>query len=214
MTDKIRVLVVDDHFSARLGTGMAIREEPDMIVVAEATNGMQAVKLYEMHSPDVVIMDYNLPDFTGVEAAKKIREVHPEARIIMFTIHEGEEDIYRATTAEVCGYVSKSAELDEVLMAIRAVGCGGTWFPHAISVKLEARSLREPLSPREVAILRLIVQGAANKEIVTALHLSGGTVKRHVSLILEKLDAPDRTRAAILAIERGIVRLGEKRTTL
>ncbi len=209
MKKKIRVLIVDDHFSARLGIGLAIREEPDMTVIAEATNGTQAVSQYDKHLPDVVIMDYNLPDFNGVEAAKKIHVTHPDARILMFTIHEGEEDIHRATCAEVFGYITKSAELEEVLSAIRTVGAGGRWFPRSISAKLESRASRDHLSDREIDILRHIVKGSANKEIADSLHLSGGTVKRHVSLILEKLGAPDRTRAAILAIERGLIRLGE-----
>lgn len=209
MNPPIKVLIVDDHFSARLGIGLAIRGQPDLEVAGEATNAAQAIHSFDRYRPDVVLMDYNLPDATGVEAAHSIRSRHPEARIVMLTIHEGEEDIHRATEAGVAGYLTKSAEMDEVLQAVRVVGAGGRWFPQSVAAKLKARVARPPLSDRELDILRLIVRGAANKEIADRLHLSGGTVKRHVSLILEKMGAPDRTRAAILAIERGLLRLGE-----
>lgn len=209
MKGKIRVLIVDDHFMARLGLSVPIKREPDMSVVAEARNGTLAVSLFREHQPDVVIMDFRLPDTSGPDVALAIRGEFPAARILMLSAFDGEEDIWRAVNAGVRGYLTKDAEREEVLAAIRQVHGGGTVFPAHVAAKISARREREPLIPREVEMLRLIVRGYSNKEIATMLHMSEGLVKLHVSKILEKLEAPDRTRAATLAIERGIVRLDE-----
>ena len=207
MKKKISVLIVDDHFMARLGLSVPINGERDMTVVAEARNAAQALALYRTHRPDVVTMDYMMPDQNGVEATRAIIAAFPEAQIIMLSGYDGEEDIHRAVEAGVRGYLTKAAERDEVIAAIRAVHHGGRVFSPEVAAKLAARTKREPLTEREVNILRLIVDGRSNKEISTALHMSGGLVKLHVSLILEKLGAPDRTRAATLAIARGIIHL-------
>ncbi len=209
MPHPIRILIADDHFSARIGLTVPINGEDDMTVVAEASSVRQAIENYRHHRPDVVIMDYCLLGGTGVEATKSIRAEFPEARILMFTILDGEEDIYRAVTAGARGYISKSAQLEELLQAIRQLATGGTYFSPEITEKIRAREQRKPLTPRELEILRCIVHGLANKEIAAAIQMSEGTVKLHISLILDKLGAPDRTRAATLAIERGIVHLGE-----
>jgi len=209
MKGKIRVLIVDDHFMARLGLSVPIKREPDMSVVAEARNGALAVSLFREHQPDVVIMDFRLPDTSGPDVALAIRGDFPEARILMLSAFDGEEDIWRAVNAGVRGYLTKDAEREDVLAAIRQVHGGETVFPAHVAAKISARQGREPLIPREVEMLRLIVRGYSNKEIATMLRMSEGLVKLHVSKILEKLEAPDRTRAATLAIERGIVRLDE-----
>ena len=208
MKKKISVLIVDDHFMARMGLSVPINGEADMTVVAEARNAAQALTFYRKHRPDVVTMDYMMPDQNGVEATRAIIAAFPEAQIIMLSGHDGEEDIHRAVEAGVRGYLTKAAERDEVIAAIRAVHEGGRVFPPDVAAKLAARKEREPLTDRELSILRLIVDGRSNKEISTMLHMSEGLVKLHVSKILEKLGAPDRTRAATLAIERGIVHLG------
>jgi DNA-binding NarL/FixJ family response regulator len=205
----IRVLTVDDHFTARLGHSVPINGEPDMQVIAEASTGHEAVELYRKHQPDLVIMDYRLPDLSGVEALQAIHDEFPAVRAIMLTVYEGEEDIYRAITAGAQGYLTKSAERSELLKALRCVAGGDTYFPPEVIAKYKARERRKPLTERELAILRLIVKGHANKDIVSALHMSMGTIKLHVSIILDKMGASDRTHAATLAIERGIVRLGE-----
>jgi DNA-binding NarL/FixJ family response regulator len=207
MKKKISVLIVDDHFMARMGLSVPINGEADMTVVAEARNAAQAFTLYRKHRPDVVTMDYMMPDQSGVEATRTILAAFPEAQIIMLSGRDGEEDIHRAVEAGVRGYLTKAAERDEVIAAIRTVHHGGRVFPPGVAAKLAARNEREPLTEREIAILRLIVDGRSNKEISAALHMSGGLVKLHVSKILEKLGAPDRTRAATLAIARGIVHL-------
>ena len=205
----IRVLVVDDHFATRLGLSMPINNEKGMKVIAEAGTGARAVELYRQHWPDVVLMDYHLPDQSGVEALKAIRAEFPEARVLILTIFDGEEDIYRAVSAGAKGYLTKSCECEEMLQALRSVASGATYFPADIAAKIKAREQRESLTPRELEILRLLVKGHSTKEIVDILKLSMGTIRLHISLILEKLDAYDRTSAVALAIERGIVHLGE-----
>ena len=207
MKKTIKVLIVDDHFMARMGLSVPINGEPDMTVIAEARNAAQALTLYREHRPDVVTMDYMMPDQDGIEATRTIITAFPEAQIIMLSGRDGEEDIHRAVQAGVRGYLTKAAERDEVIAAIRSVHQGERVFPPEVAAKLAARSKRESLTERELAILRLIVDGRSNKEIATTLNLSGGLVKLHVSLILEKLGAPDRTRAATLAIARGIIHL-------
>ncbi|MEY4482737.1 MAG: hypothetical protein RL693_189 [Verrucomicrobiota bacterium] len=203
----IRVLIVDDHFMARLGLAVPINGEPDMCVVAEAEDATEALSQFREHRPDVVTMDYRLPGKSGAEAVLAIRGEFPDARIIMLSAYEGEEDIFRAAQAGVSGYLTKSASRADVLAAIRCVHAGGKAFAPAIAAKLKAHQRREPLIPRELEILRHIVEGLANKEIAAAMHLSEPLVKLHVRKVLEKLGAVDRTRAATLAIERGIVHL-------
>jgi DNA-binding NarL/FixJ family response regulator len=204
----IRVLIVDDHFMARLGLGVPINGEPDMKVVGEAADAAEAIAQFRKLKPDVVTMDYRLPGAGGVETAQQILAEFPEARVLMITAYEGEEDIFRAIQAGACGYLTKDASRAELLDAIRRAHAGETVLAPAVAAKLRERQRREPLIPREIDILRLIVDGRANKEIASALNLSEPLVKLHVRKILEKLGAPDRTRAATLAIERGIVRLG------
>ena len=204
---RIRVLIVDDHFMARLGLSVPINGEPDMCVVAEAEDADEALRQFRKHQPDVVTMDYRLPGESGAEAALAIRGEFPNARIIMLSAYEGEEDIYRAAQAGISGYLTKSATRADVLGAIRSVHAGEKAYAPAIAAKLQAHQKREPLIPREVEILRHIVEGRANKEIAESMRLSEPLVKLHVRKILEKLGAVDRTRAATLAIERGIVHL-------
>ncbi len=205
MKSKIRILIVDDHFMARLGLAVPINGEPDMTVIAETDTAADALLLYRSHQPDVVLMDYRLHGESGVDAARNIRAEFPSARILMLTALEGEEDIHRAAGAGVCGYLSKQSRREEVLGAIRRVHAGEHVFPAAIAAKLRARERRDPLIPREIEILHHIVQGRSNKEIAAALKMSESLIKHHVRKILEKLAVPDRTRAATLAIERGIV---------
>lgn len=205
----IRVLIVDDHFATRLGLSLPINNEKDMKVVAEAGTASRAIELYRQHRPDVVLMDYDLPDQTGVDALKAIRAEFPDAQALILTIFDGEEDIWRAVSAGARGYLTKSSECEQVLLAIRTIGSGATYFPPDIAEKLRAREKRTPLSDRELEILRLLVKGHSTKEIVDLMKLSMGTIRLHISLILEKLGAYDRTNAVAIAIERGIVHLGD-----
>ena len=205
----IRVMIVDDHFATRLGLSVPINNEPDMTVVTEAGTSARAVELYREHRPDVVTMDYQLPDKNGVETLEAIRAEFPEAKVLMLTVFDGEEDIYRAVTAGAKGYLTKSAECEEVLRAIRRVAAGAACFSPVIAAKIKEREKRRPLTPRELEILKLLVKGYSTKDIVHMLGLSMGTIRLHISLILDKLDAFDRTNAVAKAIERGIVHLGK-----
>ncbi len=204
---KIRLLLVDDHFMVRMGLRASLEREPDMAVVAEAGNAREAVELFRRDAPDVVLMDGRLPDQHGAAATAQIRAEAPGARVILVSVDEGEEDIHRATEAGVRGYLPKSIEREELLRAVREVHAGGCYFPPAIVARITDRRGREPLSEREISVLRLVMKGFANKQIADELRITEATVKAHVSRVMEKLEAPDRTRAVAVAIERGIMRL-------
>ncbi len=203
----IRLLLVDDHFIIRMGLASSLNQETDIEVVAEASNGTEAVASYQKNLPDITLMDGRLPDFHGIEATSQIKALYPTARIIILSIDETEEDIHRAIAAGARSYLPKSIERDELLLAIRTVHAGGTYFPASIAQRIAERSKRIALSERELEVLHQIVLGQANKQIADTLGIAEITVKVHVSHILVKLGVPDRTRASTLAIERGIVRL-------
>jgi len=204
---RIRILVVDDHFMVRLGWIGAFEGVSDMVVAGEARNGAEAIAEFERLKPDVTLMDGILPDMHGVEVSRRILGKHPGARIILVSINETAEDIHRALEAGACGYVPKSAEKDAIVRAIRAVAAGEQFIPPHLARRLAERNLHATLSSREIEVLRLISQGRANKEIADQLGLSVPTVKTHIAHILEKLDAPDRTRAVTIAMERGLLRM-------
>lgn len=203
----IRILVVDDHFMVRLGLVGAISAEPDIEVVGEASNGAEAIALFDRLHPDVTLMDGILPDIHGVEVTRRILERHPGARIILVSINETAEDIHRALEAGAAGYIPKSAEKDAIVQAIRTVADGDQFLSPGLSLRLAERDLQPLLSVRETQVLSLIATGMANKQIATQLALGEATVKTHVRHILEKLGAPDRTRAVTLAMERGLLRM-------
>jgi len=202
----IRVLVVDDHFMVRLGLISAIGAEPDIEVVGEASSGNEAVEIHARLLPDITLMDGMLPDIHGLEAVRRILESSPDARIIMVSINDTAEDVHRAMAAGAWGYIPKSAEKHAIVHAIRAVADGARFLPSELSRKLAERNLQPLISTRELDVLRLVARGYANKQIAAELAVGEATVKTHVRHILEKLGAPDRTRAATLAIERGILR--------
>ena len=206
-SQKTRVLLVDDHFVVRMGLAGSLNAEQDLKVVAECGSGEQAVELYRTHQPDVVVMDWRLPGISGVEATAAIRAEFSHARIVMVSNYDGEEDVHRAVEAGAAAYLPKSVEREELLAAIRSVSDGRTYFPPAIAARLAARHERPEVSPREMEVLRLVVQGASNKEIAKTLGIAVITAKLHVSKLLEKLDVSDRTQAATTAIRRGIVHL-------
>jgi DNA-binding NarL/FixJ family response regulator len=207
ITSKIRILVVDDHFMVRLGLVGALSKEPDFKVVGEAGTGREALVLFEKFRPTITLMDGMLPDIPGVEVARRIVAAHPDARVIMVSINDTAEDVNRAMEAGIKGYLSKSGERHALMEAVRVVACGGTYLPPELERKLAERNKYTPLSDREMDVLRLVAQGKANKEIAEILELGEGTVKTHLSHLLAKLGAPDRTRAVTLAIERGLLRI-------
>ncbi len=204
---KIKILIVDDHFVVRMGLSSTLNLEPDMQVIAEAKTGKEALTLYEQHLPDVVVMDYQLPELNGAEATAAIRAKHPEARIIMLSVYKGEEDIHRAVRAGAAGYLPKSSEPSELMDAIRQIFAGGRYFPGPIDAALAKRATRDELSEREKQVLEMLVKGRSNKEIAHQLGISENTVKVHTTRVFEKLSVADRLEAVTVAIRRGIVHL-------
>jgi DNA-binding NarL/FixJ family response regulator len=152
-------------------------------------------------------MDFQMPGGDGAESTARLREEFPDARVVLLSVFEGEESIWRAVQAGASAYVLKSADVEDVLEAIRQVMAGGTYFPAAIAAKLAARGTRDDLTPRELQVLRQIVAGLSNKQIAATLHMSEATVKLHISNALAKLQVADRTQAAVVAVQRGIVQL-------
>ncbi len=201
------LLIVDDHFLVRMGLSSTLGVEPDMTVLAEAANGPQAVQLFTRHRPDITLIDLRLPGMTGVETIAAIKEVDGAARIIAMSTYDADEEIYRALQAGARAYLPKSLQRDDLLQAIRAVHAGHYHVPAGVANMLAARIPCSDLSPREMDVLRLIVKGWRNKQIGSALGIAEVTVKLHVSRILAKLNASDRTQAATSALQRGIVQL-------
>ena len=207
MSEKIRILVAEDHLVARVGVSAIVNMQPDMTVVAEAANGQQAVEMYREHRPDVALLDLRMPVMSGAEAAAAIRAEFPQAKMVALTTYGGDEDIRRALAAGVQAYLTKDVLHDELLDAIRAVHAGKHYLPPAVAAALAAQTPRADLSAREVQVLELIVRGLANKQIGYTLNIAEHTVKNHVKNILSKLDVQDRTQAATTAIQRGIIHL-------
>jgi DNA-binding NarL/FixJ family response regulator len=205
--DAIRILVVDDQFVVRMGLVSIIDAQPDMRVVAEAVNGRMAIELFRRYSPQITLMDLRMPVMDGIEATRSTVREFPEARIIVLTTYDGEEDIYRALQAGARGYLLKDALRDELLSAIRAVHSGRKFIPPGIAARLAERIPMNDLTSRELEVLGLIVKGMNNADIAAALSISKGTVKIHVNNILSKMGVSDRTQAATAAIKRGIVHL-------
>jgi len=204
---KIRVLIADDHFIVRSGLASVIHTEPDMVVVAEAADGAQAVELYRKHRPDLALLDLRMPIHSGNESIELIRREFPDARILILTAFSGDEDIHRALAAGAQGYVLKSATGDGLVPAIRAVAAGERWVPRDVATRLAVRGSYEPLTAREIQVLKETARGKANKEIAAALEISEHTVKDHLKNILAKLNASDRTEAVTAAVQRGIIEL-------
>ena len=201
----IRVLVVDDHPVLRQGIAALIEDKPDVILVAEATNGRQGVELFRQHRPDVTLMDLQMPDMTGLEAITVIRAEFPEARIIVLTTYAGDVQAVTALQAGASGYVLKTTLSAELLSTIRAVHSGRKALSPEISFELAEHVAQEALSPLEVRVLRLIAEGNSNKEIGAQLSFTEDAVKGHVRSILTKLRANDRAHAAVLGLRRGII---------
>ena len=207
MDELIQIMVVDDHHIVRQGLVALIGTLPDMKVVAQASDGSEAVDLYRAHRPDITLMDLRLPKQNGVEAITHIREEFPSARIIVLTTFDGDEDIYRALQAGAKGYLLKGMNADELTDAIRTVHGGKSRIPAVVAERLAERMGGPSLTGRELDVLKRIVGGRSNKEIASDLFISEATVKTHINSILSKLGVNDRTQAATTALQRGIVHL-------
>ncbi|MBV9926040.1 MAG: response regulator transcription factor [Acidobacteria bacterium] len=205
--EKIRIVVVDDQAVVRQGFVALINTVPDMEVIAEGTDGRQAVELYRKLRPDVLLTDLRMPSMSGVEAIAAIRREFPGARVIVLTTFDGDEDIYRSLQAGAQGYLLKDMFFEELESAIRTVHAGGRRIPGVVAERLAERVGGSDLTGRELEVLGQIVGGRSNKEIAAALDISEATVKSHVNNILSKLGVADRTQAATTAIRRGLVRL-------
>lgn len=201
----IRILCVDDHPLVRKGIASILANETDIELIAEATNGREAVDLFRRHRPDVTLLDLRMPEMDGITAARIIREEFPEAKILALTSFDGDQDIYRALDAGVRGYLLKEMVHTDVIRAIRIVHSGKRLIPPEVSERLSEYFPQIALTPREVEVLAFVAKGFANKEIANRLGTAGGTIKMHVQNILGKLGASDRTHAVTIAIERGIL---------
>ncbi len=201
------VLVVDDHALLRTGVANIINQEPDLRVVAEAGTGAEAVAAYERHRPDVVLLDLRMPVMEGVEVVRRIREFAPQARVIVLTTYDTDDEIARALKAGAKAYVLKDISADDLISCIRTVLAGRTYLAPAAAAKLAEGATRVQLTPREMTTLRLMADGKANKEIARDLRISERTVKTHLGHLFEKLGVASRTEAVKVASRRGLVRL-------
>jgi DNA-binding NarL/FixJ family response regulator len=205
--EAIRVLVVEDHHVVRQGLIALLKTVPDIAVAGEASDGEQAIEMFEQLQPDVTVMDLRLPKKSGVEAITAIRAKHPQARVIVLTTFDGDEDIYRALQAGARGYLLKDMFGEELMDAIRTVHAGKQKIPPAVAQRLVERMGGPSLTARELDVLRCIVGGKSNRDIGNELSISEATVKTHINNILGKLGVTDRTQAATTALQRGIVHL-------
>jgi two-component system NarL family response regulator len=202
-----RVLLVDDHALLRTGVANIINQEPDLQVIAEAANGAEAVDAFRDYRPDVTLLDLRMPVMEGVEAVRHIRAIDSQARVIVLTTYDADEDIARALQAGAKAYVLKDISADALVACIHDVLAGKTYVAPAIAAKLAERVNRIQLTPRELSTLRLMADGKANKEIAADLGISERTVKTHLGHLFEKLGVTSRTEAVKVATRRGLVRL-------
>jgi DNA-binding NarL/FixJ family response regulator len=205
--DKIRLLIADDHMTVVAGLASIIGMQRDMIVVAEAANGRQAVDLWRKHHPDVTLLDLRMPKLDGVGVIDEIRKEDTSARIIILTTYDTDNEIYRAIKAGAKGYLLKDARREELLDCIRKVNRGDTCIPQELVQKLAAGMSGEILTGRELGVLALLARGKSNKEIGANLFISETTVKGHLRHIFTKLDVLSRTEAVTVASRRGLVQL-------
>jgi DNA-binding NarL/FixJ family response regulator len=207
MGKRLRILLVDDHALMRLGLATVIAGEPDMEVCGQAGTGDQAVALFRSARPDVTLMDMRLPDQSGAQAIRAIRAEFPDARILVISTFTSDEEVYAAITAGALGYVLKTVESEQLVEVIRRAAQGHRHIPPEVGARLADRIPFSDLTARERRVLTLLVRGRRNRQIAEELGISEGTVKGHVSNIMLKLGVSDRTEAATVAIERGLVHL-------
>ena len=204
---KTTILVVDDHPIMRLGVTAIINAQSDMRVCAQAGSGEEAVRVFKKHRPDITLMDLRLPGMSGLDALRAIRQEDPHAKCVVLTTYEGDEDIHQALVAGALGYIIKGMSHETLVDALRRAHAGTRFLPAPVARSLADRTPNSDLSPREREVLSLMVHGKSNKEIATALGITEATVKCHVSVILMRLEANDRTQAVLAALQRGLEHL-------
>src|ERR1035438_2465601 len=204
---RIRILVVDDHALMRVGLVASIGGEPDMEIVAAASNGKEAVEFFRQHCPDITLMDLKMPVMGGVEAIQAIRGECPSAKVIVLSTYEGDDDIFRALEAGATSYLLKDTLAEDLVRVIREVFAGGPPLPAPVAKRLADRMRHPDLTARELDVLRLIARGMRNKEIAAQLGIGEETTQGHVKNILSKLGLHDRTEAVAVAVRRGIVHI-------
>lgn len=204
---RIRVLIADDHPIVRVGLRNLINQQRDMQVVAEAADGNQAVEAFMHCKPDVVLMDLRMPGLDGPEATAVILERNLDARVIVLTTYDGDDDIERAVRAGACGYLLKDTFPEGMLDAIRAAHAGKGLFNEELAARFSIEEGARSLSPRELSVLELVARGLSNKEIQGALSIAEGTLKNHLKRIFDKLEVGDRTRAVMVGLKRGLIRM-------
>jgi DNA-binding NarL/FixJ family response regulator len=209
MSMTIRILIADDHPVVRTGVRTMLENESDMVVVAEAGDGVQIVELYEQHAPDVVLMDLRMPRQDGVAAIRAIIAAHPNARIVALTSYEGDADIYRALDAGACGYLIKDMLGKEVVGAVRNAAAGKRIIPPSVASRLAEFVPRLDLTARELEVLQLTAKGLRNRDIARIIGRTEETVKVHLKHIMAKLGVEQRTEAVTLALQRGIIHLDD-----
>jgi DNA-binding NarL/FixJ family response regulator len=214
MAERIRILIADDHPVVREGLAAMLARQPDIDVVGEANDGIEAVERVGTLHPDIVLMDLQMPRLGGVEAIKQIRAEYPQVQLIVLTTYGDDDSIFQGIAAGARGYLLKDAPRDELFRAVRAVAQGESLLQPAVATRLLerfARPRQEPpqdaLTEREISVLRLLARGSANKQIGAALHISESTVKTHVANIFQKLSVTDRTQAVTVALSRGLIKL-------
>jgi two-component system NarL family response regulator len=205
--ERIRILIADDHAVVREGLVSLVKRKSGMIIVAQASNGREAVDLWKQHRPDVTLLDSRMPELNGLGAIKEIRELDDNAHIIVLTTYDGDEDIYRAIKAGAKGYLLKETARDALVESVRKVHAGETDLPPALAAKLAERLSGVALSAREIEVLQRMTAGKSNKEIGAELFISEGTVKSHVKSIFTKLCVVSRTEAVAVATRRGLIQL-------
>lgn len=205
--DRIRVLIADDHTTVLAGLASIIGMQPDMVVVAEAADGRQALELWQQHRPDVTLLDLRMPKLDGVGLLEEIHRQDPSARVLMLTTYDTDNEIYRAIKAGAKGYLLKDARREDLLQCLRKVSRGETAIPQALLERLAAGISSESLTGRELAVLALLARGKSNKEIGLNLYISETTVKGHLRNIFAKLNVLSRTEAVTVASRRGLVQI-------
>jgi DNA-binding NarL/FixJ family response regulator len=203
----IRIVLVDDHPLLRQGIAALVADQSDIKLIAEASNGREAIEQFRIHRPDMLLMDLQMPDMNGIDAMIAIRTEFPEARFIVLTTYAGDVQIIRALKAGARAYLLKSLLHRELLETIRTVHAGQKRIPPEIAAELADHAADDSLTPREIEVLRLIAAGSANKIVGDRLSITEETVKAHVKSILSKLSANDRTHAVTIALKRGIIHL-------